>query len=91
MGCLDYVTRDEFNQAIDQLADSIADKITTKISEKNEKPLISRQEIIRQIGRTKLDKLVNKGLLIPIRGNGRNGKMTFLRSEYKKAIKQLNK
>lgn len=84
----EFVTREELGIVIDELANSIAEKVQEKLQDKRG-ILISRPEAIKQIGRTKLNKLIDQGKLIPIRGNGPNGKINFIREDFEGAVKGL--
>ena len=52
-------------------------------------PLISRQEMISQIGRSRVDEAIRNGQLTPIKNQGKNAKVYCLRSDFEKYLLSL--
>ena len=49
-------------------------------------PYITRQEIIKQIGRTDYENAIENGQLTPIKNKGRNARVSVLRGEFDRYV-----
>ena len=49
-------------------------------------PYITRQEILKQVGRTDYENAIKNGQLTPIKNNGRNARISVLRSEFDRYV-----
>ncbi len=78
----DFITWGDLYDILDAFAERI---------QKPKSRLVSRQEIVSEIGRAEYDKAVQKGRLTKIKGKGRTGRVKINRKEYESFINSLSK
>lgn len=78
----DYITWGDLYDILDAFAERI---------QKPKSRLVSRQEIVSEIGRAEYDKAIQKGHLTKIKGKGRTGRVKINRKEYESYLNSLSK
>jgi len=77
----DFITWGDLNDILDAFAERI---------QKLKGKLVTRQEIVSEIGRAEYDKAIRKGKLTKIKGKGKTGRVKVSRKEYESFLNSLS-